>query len=191
MEMIDNVRSQTYRPLEQIIVSDGPDPELRDIIAMIQRESGPDEPPITFAELGRNTSTALTDSMSAVPFATAVWMAHGDLIAWWSDDERAEPDHLEGLVNLLEETGVDFVYPKVRIWRKGQPERRWIVGEYPPYFGTITHVVHRWDILDVVGGQFRPHVGRANDWAQIAAWLAAGKTCAMLDRVTFEHRIDE
>jgi glycosyltransferase involved in cell wall biosynthesis len=192
MEAIEQVRQQTYRPLEHVIVSDGPDPELRAIIAMIQREAGPSDPPITFAELGRNTTTALTDSYSAVPFGVAQWMARGAYVAWLSDDERwTDPDALTIMVDALDAAVADYVYPKARVWWKGQPERSWIIGEPEPRFATITHVVHRWDILDVPGGGFRTHVGRANDWDQIARWMAAGKRHAFVDRVLIEHRMDQ
>src|SRR5690606_13352843 len=88
METVENVRQQSYRPLEHVIVSDGPDPTLRDTIALLQREADPADPPIRFLELGRNWSTYLTNSMSAVPFAVAQWMAAGEYLCWWADDER-------------------------------------------------------------------------------------------------------
>lgn len=188
MEAIENLREQTYRPLEHVIVSDGPDPVLRELVA---RESGYQDVPITFVELGRNWSTYLTDSMSAVPFGVAQWLARGDLIMWLADDERLlVPDAIASMVDLLEETGADFVYPRVNLWWKDRPEKVWPIGEPTPRFGTVTHALHRADILDVPGAGFRTHVGKANDWDQFERWMGAGKRWAFLDRVTLTHRID-
>src|SRR6188508_341907 len=116
--MIENVREQTYRPLEMVIVSDGPDAELREIIA---REQGCGDVPILFAELGRNWSTYLTNSHSVAAFGTAQYMARGDLQMWLSDDERClVPDHIEALVDFLEagddQGPFDFVQPLVEVY---------------------------------------------------------------------------
>lgn len=189
LEAIENLREQTYRPLEHIVVSDGPDPVLRELVA---RESGYQDVPITFVELGRNWSTYLTDSMSAVPFGVAQWMARGDLIMWLADDERLlVPDAIESMVGLLEASDADFVYPKVEFYWRGRTEKRFVLGEPFPREGTFTHCLHRADILDVPHGGFQTHVGAANDHEQVRRWIAAGKTWAFLDRVTLSHRIDK
>lgn len=202
MEAIETIRAQTYRPLEHVIVSDGPDPELRKLVeaaridhvtsAMKPKLSGLDRVvPITFVELGRNWSSVLTDSMSAVPFGVANWLAKGDYQCWLADDERMTPDHVESLVDLLEEKGVDFVYPLVELYWNGRPEKRWTIGTDPPRSGNVTHALHKTELLDVVGGGFRVHVGSMSDWDQFERWMAAGKTWAMLDRVTLTHRVDK
>lgn len=192
MGAIDAVRAQTYRPLEHCIVSDGPDPDLAQTIGMIQREAAPTDPPIRFLELGRNWSTFLTDSMSAVPFQVAQWMAAGEYLCWFADDERfLDLDHITKLVNLLESEGTDYAYSQVRFWLKGQPERHWIIGEYPPRKATVTHAVLRASLLNVPGGGFRTHVGSASDWDQFERWLANGKRGSFLPEVTFAHRADK
>lgn len=195
LEAIENVRAQTYRPLEHVIVSDGPDDALRREVRMRNDEQVERAPewriPIRFAECGRNWSTFLTDSPSAVPFQVANWLARGEYQCWLADDERMTPDHIESLVDLLEERGVDFVYPLVEMYFVGRPEKRWTIGTDPPRSGQFTHALYRADILDVVGGGFRVHVGSMSDWEQCERWMAAGKRWAMLDRVTFKHRADK
>ncbi len=192
MGAIESLRQQTYRPLEHVIVSDGQDAALRAMIERVQAEADATAPPITFVELGRNWSTFLTDSMSAVPFGVAQWMARGDLIMWLADDERLlVPDAIESMVGLLEASDADFVYPKVEFYWRGRPEKRFVLGEPFPREGTFTHCLHRADILDVPHGGFQTHVGSANDHEQVRRWIAAGKTWAFLDRVTLSHRIDK
>jgi glycosyltransferase involved in cell wall biosynthesis len=197
METIENVRAQTYRPLEMVIVSDGPDPTLADLM---ERERRRDElrpmvrgalpvVPIRFVECGRHWSSFLAASISAVPFQVAQWLARGDYLCWLADDERMEPDHIEALVDLLEQTDSDFVYSKVDIWAKDDPSWRMVIGRDPPYLGTITNALYRADLLDYRG--FTTHVGSGTDWDQIGAWMSAGARWAMLDRVTLTHRLDK
>lgn len=203
MECIENVRQQTYRPLEHIIVSDGPDPALRDKLTGVKLgittypargaiKFGPEpDIPITFAECGRHWSSFLAASISTVPFQVAQWLARGDYLCWWADDERAlTPDHIERLVDLLESTDSDFVYPYVRLVpAPGIPMSAHVIGSDPPMLGQVTHCLFRADLLDYRG--FTTHVGSATDWDQIAHWMAAGARWAMLEDVTFEHRLDK
>jgi glycosyltransferase involved in cell wall biosynthesis len=205
---IENVREQTYPSLEHVIVSDGPDPELRrklndydwlgdrnlridellePIAAVRQRYI-----PTLFAECGRHWSRFLAYSISAVPFQVAQWMARGDYLIWLADDERMTPEHIESLVDLLEATDSDFVYSRCECWFA--PGVRddlgpMIVGTDPPRCGTVTNVLYRAELLDYAG--FEPHVGSGTDWHQVEAWMAAGARWAMLGRVTFRHRVDK
>jgi GT2 family glycosyltransferase len=190
MECIENVRQQTYRPLEHVIVSDGPDDACRRLVeqqwGLAASGSGV---PIRFVELGRNWSTYLTNSHACVPFMVANYLARGEYQCWWSDDERAlVPDHIEALVDFLEAGGYDFVSPMVQVYRADRPEERWLVGQDPPENGTVTHVLHKTSLLDI--GGFRPHVGSGSDWDQVERWLDAGAKFGLLQRVTFSHRSD-
>ena len=56
LEAIENVRQQTYRPLEHVIVADGPDDTVRDIFYRSENEraNGMHDVPIVFQELGFN-----------------------------------------------------------------------------------------------------------------------------------------
>lgn len=192
MGAIDTVREQTYRPLEHVIVSDGQDAVLRRSIARVQAESEPDDPPIRFYELGRNWSSVIPESVSAPPFMTAQLLAAGEYISWLSDDERfLSSDALTILADRLEADGLDFVYPRVSVHLKGQSAEAWDIGVYPPQIGTVTHALHRADILNVYGGGFRCSVGSGSDWDQFARWMAAGKRGAMVGQVLLSHRIDK
>lgn len=192
MQAIDTVIRQSYRPLEHVIVADGPDPELRERMAQLAQYADPSDPELRFFELGRNWSQVIPDSISAPPFMTAQLLARGEYQMWLSDDERLiDLDHITKLVDLLEETGSDFTYPFVECWPKGSPEIKWVVGTDPPQRGAITHCLHRYDCLNVYGGGFRVSVGSGSDWDQIARFMAARKKWAMLREVTMTHRSDK
>lgn len=210
MEAIENVRAQTYPNLEHVIVSDGPDPELAKLIEaydwpegrnvrvddLLEPIAGPSKYPrfvsTRFVELGRHWSKDLTDSMSAVPFQVAQWMARGDYHILWADDERATPDHITNLVDLLEATGADFAYSKTRMYWKGStPAEGWDIGTDPPRYGQITNLLYRTSMIDKAGGPMRTHVGSATDWEFVGRAISGGATWAFLPEVTFEHRADK
>jgi glycosyltransferase involved in cell wall biosynthesis len=196
-EAIEAVRAQTYRPLEHVIVADGPDPELREAIEALRRADqlrplvADARPvvPIVFAELGFWASGFLAMSLSAAPFMVAQLLAHGELQMWLSDDERPDPDHVEALVDLLEATDSDFVYPRVACYVAGSEATPTIVGTVPPSHGQVANALYRRELLDYRG--FSTHIGSGTDWDQVAGWVAAGAGYAMLDRVTITHRVDK
>lgn len=189
-ETIENVCQQTYPYLEHVIVVDGHDVDS----VHLAYKAGHDpkvRSMITTATLGRNWSTFLTDSYAAAPVMVGQLLARGEYQCIWADDERAlDPDHIAGLVDLLESTGADFAYPRVEMYWRDRPERRWAIGTDPPQHGQITHWMYRASLLDKMRGPYRTHVGRANDWEFIERAIKHGATWAFLDRVTFEHRAD-
>lgn len=191
---IENVRAQTYRPLEHVIVADGPDPELMaKILENVKENLGPEDRRVGIrpVELGFWSSGLFTDSMSAAPFMVAQLLARGEYQMWMADDERClVPDHIEQLVDLLEQYDADFVYPKVEItyaWN----DHRDVIGTNPPRRGQITHMLYRRDALDK-GALFRTHVGSGTDWDATARMMARpGVKWAFLPEVTFTHRADK
>lgn len=190
-ELIRHLAEQTYPHLEHCIAVEGPPDEAEATAARLREEAERTHVPTRVVALGRWWSRFLAASMSTVPFMVAQWMARGDAICWWADDERAlVPDHVERLVDLLEATDSDFVYPYVRLVPgPGVPLIPHVIGSDPPMLGQITHALFRAELLDYRG--FTTHVGSATDWDQTKHWLAAGAKWAMLDDVTFEHQIDK
>lgn len=190
LEAMADVRRQTYRPLEHIIVSDGPHPGLEWQVKNDAAYRAPgDHVPVRFVELGRNWSSYLPDSFCAAPNTVAMLVARGEYQTWWADDERAEPDHIEALVDALEAEGADFAYSKVRMWWAGQsPEQGWTIGTAPPSCGQITNALYRADLLK--RGLYPFGAGMTSDWACISQWINAGATWAFVDRVTLTHRAD-
>lgn len=187
LETIEHVREQTYRPLEHVIVSDGQD----DVLMEATWELEAHEVRLSVIELGRHWTGELRDSYAAAPFMVGQLLARGEYACLWADDERADPTHLEQMVDLIESSGVDFVFPYVRFWRKDHPEQAMIIGMDPPVLGSITHWLYRPSMIDKAGGPYRTHVGRANDWEFIQRAMAGGATWAMLPELTFSHRADD
>lgn len=187
-ETVERIREQTYRPLEHLVISDGPDPAVR---ALVAAERGYPDVAIRCVELARNWSGLMPASFGIAPLTVGYLAARGEYIAPWCDDERAlAPDHLERLVDLLEATGADFAYPRVRIWRNGDPDgpETAVIGTDPPAYCQITHYVFRASCLWRFG---LPAWGtHPVDWSLIDQWMRAGATWAMLDDVTFSHRLD-
>jgi glycosyltransferase involved in cell wall biosynthesis len=189
MGAIENIRAQTYRPLEHVIVSDGPDDRLAQLV--YDATADVHDLDVTFQELGFWSSGLFTDSMSAAPFMVAQLLARGDYQIWWADDERAlVPDHIEKLVDLLEMYEADFVYPKVEMTWPGTT-KHCIIGSNPPMRGTFTHALYRRELLDK-GMLFRTHVGSGTDADCLERVMSQhGIRWAYLPEVTFTHRVDK
>jgi GT2 family glycosyltransferase len=191
LETIENVRQQTYRPLEMVIVSDGPDPALMALILRNVKENlEPENRALGVRPLacGRHWTGLLSDSFAAAPLLVASLVAAGEYQTWLADDERMAPDHVEALVDLLERSESDFVYGRVEMYWKDRPTERWTIGTDPARYGQVTNVLHRADILR--RGLYRFGEGMQSDWATISQWIDAGARYAMLDRVTLTHRAD-
>ena len=197
MEAIENVRQQTYRPLEHVIVADGPDDILRGLFDMDDEHQWADDGtederwvPIRFAELGFWSSGLFTDSISAAPFMVAQLLARGEYQMWLADDERMlVDDHIEQLVDLIEQYDADFAYPKVEMtWPNS--DRRTVIGNNPPRNGQVTHMLYRRDALDK-GALFRTHVGSGTDWDAFARLMASGCRWVFNPHVTFTHQVDK
>lgn len=191
IETMGNVREQTYRPLEHVIVSDGVDAGLRLRVAhtAMSHNGGPCFVPVRWVELGRNWSSFLPDSFCAAPTTVGMLLASGEYQTWCTDDERMEPDHIESLVDALEAGGADFAYSRVRMhWHFNPPAMGWEIGADPPQLGQITNALYRADLLK--RGLYPFGAGMVSDWACIHRWMAAGATWAYVPRVTLTHRVD-
>jgi glycosyltransferase involved in cell wall biosynthesis len=189
---INEVRKQTYPFIEHCIVHDGPAAQIiRDIVSDANNDSNV---PIKFVETGRQWSHFLAMSISAVPFQVAQWLSSGDYIMWLSDDEEITEDHIESLVDLLEEKDVDFVYSKTEVWFHNSLQSSVsvatdIIGADIPKSVDITQALFRAELLDYRG--FMTHIGSRTDWDQVSHWMEAGASWAFLDRITHTHRVDK
>jgi glycosyltransferase involved in cell wall biosynthesis len=199
---IENVRQQTYRPLEHVIVADGPDDDLEALLedslgdyvsAIAERVEGGDPDffvPIRFAELGFWSSVLLTNSISAAPFMTAQLLARGEYQITLSDDERfLDPDAITKLVDVLESYEADFSYSKAELtfaWNNPPT----VIGTDPPQSGQITQFLYRREMLDK-GMLFRTHVGNATDWDAVSRTIARNGRWAFVPEVLVTHRCDK
>lgn len=189
--LMDSIRAQTYRPIEHVIVSDGPDPgaKARADYAAFSHQGGECFVPTRVIELGRNWSSFLPDSFCAAPNVVGQLAARGDYQMFAADDERFDPDHVESLVRALEAEGADFAYSRARLYYNGRtPEQGFDIGTPTPQEGQITNALYRADLLK--RGLYPFGCGMTSDWACISQWMNAGATWAYVDRVTFNHRVD-
>lgn len=191
LDTIAEVRRQTYPTLEHVIVSDGEDRAARLSVQDEQQTSSYEGfPEIRFAELGRNWSTFLPRSFGVAPLTVGALMAHGEYHMWLCDDERMQPDHVEHLVDLIESTRADFVYPQVLMWKTSHPGIAWTIGTDPPEHCQITHVLYRASALQKAMYRFGMPEGIENDWDMVKRWMEAGATWAMSERCSISHRAD-
>ena len=191
-ELIENLRAQTYRPLELCVAVEPSDDEAindeyRSLLLAAAQVPGM---PITWTVLGRHWSEFLANSISAVPFQVAQWHARGEILMWSADDERFVPDHVELLVDLMEREKADFVYPQQGCYWRGSISQHvnWI-GSDPPRYGQITHALYRAELLDYRG--FETNVGSGTDWDQVQWWIKSGARWAYLREKTMTHRVDK
>ena len=185
---IENVRAQTYRPLEHVIVSDGPDDELWELFDMADEARIRSQVTVRPMDLGRTWSTYLPASFCAAPVTVAMLMARGEYQCWLADDERMTPDHIASLVDALEAHGADFAYSKTEMRWYDDRTPPWVIGSDPPREGQITNVLYRADLLK--RGLFPFGAGMTADWACISRWQSRGALHAFVDRVTLTHRVD-
>lgn len=200
LEAIENVRAQTYRPLEHVIVSDGPDFDL-DLAIMSMREDRDScshevspfnsDVRIRFAELGFWSSGLFTNSISAAPFLVAQLLARGDYQITLSDDERfLDRDAIAKLVDNLEAYDCDFAYSKAEITFAWDANKHDVIGANPPRMGQITQFLYRRDALDK-GMLFRTHVGSGTDWDSVARTMGAGCRWVFVPEILVTHRADK
>jgi glycosyltransferase involved in cell wall biosynthesis len=193
---IENVRAQTYRPLEHVIVADGPDSELSFMFGMEDEhrwaDDGTEDPrwvPIRYAELGFWSSGLLTNSISAAPFMVAQLLARGDYQITMSDDERfLDPGAITKLVDALEAYEADFAYSKAEItfaWNNPS----YVIGTNPPASGQITQFLYKRELLDSM--LFRVQIGNATDWDAVSRAMKAHARWVFVPEVLVTHRADK
>lgn len=169
---IPSVAAQTV-PVEHVVVSDGPDPILRELLA---------NAPVVYAEVAEHADDPCNYGARARNRGLEV--AKGDLIAYLDDDNAFRPDHVEKLAAAL--TGnpdADFAY--TQMFRHGLGD---IVGSEPPQYGTIDSSI----LMHHCGapGQFglwpvpSPY---EVDWELVKTWLEAGARWVFVPGVSVDY----
>jgi glycosyltransferase involved in cell wall biosynthesis len=104
---LDSVARQTFTDFELIVVHDGPpDPGTIEVCSLYNNR---------FEQLGIDMQLVATEEPSGyytLPSNLGTFLARGDYIAYLDDDNAWTADHLELLVNAIEEGDVwpDFTY---------------------------------------------------------------------------------
>jgi len=111
---IPSVLRQSHRPVEHLIVTDGFDPDLRDVLIATGytadgTETADDGIYRRLVMLGRNWTSKISDpGIGSVPRAVGAWMAAGEFICYFDDDNDFRADHIEKLLGVIRNQGVDI-----------------------------------------------------------------------------------
>lgn len=170
---IPAVQAQDYPALEHIIVSDGPDPVLREKLAGLL--------PMRFAELPEHDPDAQWGHHARLH---GTGLAGGDYIAYLDDDNSWRPGHVQILATALEETGAGFAYPMMAVHGRGD----YVIGTDPPSRGHIdtSGIMHRRGLLDVATWRWHPGI-ETIDWDLVSRWMAAGATWVAVPAITADY----
>ena len=188
---------QLHRPLELLVSVDGDAyPNYYGVLAKLKKiYDGTNGLTMQGLELGWRMTEELPNSFAMGALMNGVLHAKHPYHTWFCDDEKAAPDHLSSLMALIQQKNVDFVYPKVYLWRPSDPDGGLDIGLSTPMFGHFTTALYHRRVLSK--GMYRflmpkqcaaepvPH-----DWDLASQWVRGGASWAMLDRVTMSHRAD-
>jgi glycosyltransferase involved in cell wall biosynthesis len=171
---IPSVAAQTYPGgFEHVVVSDGPDEELRAVLA--------DVPGVRYDELAEHSPVG---QWGEFPRLAGIEVAKGDVIAYLDDDNAFRPRHLEVLAEALGSSGAGFAYGQMAV-NFSSGSQAVIGGDTPAYCHIDTSmIVHRRELLDVATWR----VGYPTiDWDLVERWMAAGVRWVHVPEVTVDY----
>lgn len=170
---IPSVKNQTYKNIEHIVISDGPDKTLRNLLQGKK---------VQYCELGQNWhSLTNKKSIGAIPRLVGTYLAKGQYIAYLDDDDEYLSDHVESLVTLIEKEKLDFAFSQMKVvWNDG---REGIVGDGRIIWGGVgtPMLIHKTSLL--VHAQWTAQ-GYAEDFNLYEGFLANGAKWDFLPKVT-------
>lgn len=169
---IPSVAAQTVA-VEHVVSSDGPDPELRSLLAgmdvvYVEQDEHSDDP-CNYGARARNRG---------------LQAATGDLIAYVDDDNALRPRHVEVLALALELNPLaDFAYSQM--YRHGLGD---VIGSAPPAHGTVDSSI----LMHRKGGPgrfgFWPVPAPYEvDWIFVQSWLAGGAGYVFVPELTVDY----
>lgn len=184
---IQSVFVQTYAEIEHVVVSDGPDRELAEILALDLWRRPLKTRPFKFDHLLKHIEGRYIDYGSRAR-NRGLELARGDYIAYLDDDNTWRPRHLELLVEALEATDADFAYSQMERHPAGD-----LIGAATPVYGGIdtSLLIHRrgvperfgmWPLPDEMDGD-----KHAPDWGVVERWLNAGATWTHVPHITVDY----
>lgn len=169
---VPSVAAQTI-PVEHVVVSDGPDPELGDLLA----GTG-----VVYAEVDQHYDDAV--NVGARARNRGLEVATGDYIAYLDDDNAFKPEHVQTLAEALQaHPDRDFAYS--RMFRHGLGD---IIGAEPPQHGRVDSsiLMQRAD-THLKFGWWPVPSAYCVDWELVQAWVLAGATWVFVPEVTVDY----
>lgn len=181
---MQSVFTQSYGKIEHVVVSDGPDQELAHLLAMDLWRRPRDRRPLSFKYLTEHLpdhsnfgSRARNYGLDAVT---------GELIAYLDDDNAYRKNHIELLVQVMNEhPEIDFAYTQMV-----RHPREDIIGADPPSLGQIdtSVIMHRRDSHVKFGGWPVPgNIYHCPDWEMIEIWMAKGAKWLFVPEITVDY----
>jgi len=141
---IESVLWQTFPDFEVLVIGDGCSDNTEDVVRSF------DDSRIEWHNLPENTGD------QSGPTNEGLRRARGKYMAYLNHDDIWLPNHLETLVEHIEETQADFVYSILYMFPQFRPHSH--IPEYPnaPVPPEATQSLHRKEIVDDVGYWRRP-----------------------------------
>lgn len=169
---VPSVAAQTI-PVEHVVVSDGPDPVLRDLLA----GTG-----VVYAEVDQHYDDAV--NVGARARNRGLEVATGDYIAYLDDDNAFKPEHVQTLAEALQaHADRDFAYS--RMFRHGLGD---IIGAEPPQHGRVdSSILMQRSDTHLKFGWWPVPSAYCVDWELVQAWVLAGATWVFVPEVTVDY----
>jgi glycosyltransferase involved in cell wall biosynthesis len=173
---IPSVMNQTYAYTEHIVVSDGPDPELR----MLIKNYVPQLTHVRYFELAEHPE----HRHWGIPARSlALDKATGDYITYCDDDDALRPNHCElAAQSLLENPDCGLTISRMV---SHNPGGEFIIGWGPPTEGNVgtPMLTHRRELLDVASWGYD---SATEDYDLVKSWLEADVKFARVDAETID-----
>lgn len=169
LRAIISVALQEYKPIHHIVVSDGPNPELRNQLSRAAKQFEHADYELEFAELPEHPANSRWGHFARLE---GIKRAKGDFIAYLDDDDEFCPNHLLALMMMLRENPeAGFAYSRIMIYDPGRPN---VAGSDPPMYSEISTsaIVHRKEILEVAN--WRDEGQDTIDWDIAKRWMENG-----------------
>jgi hypothetical protein len=173
---IPSVQAQTYGSIEHVIVSDGPDDELRKALY-----DGLPEHEIIFDQLPDHDPGARWGLRARL---RALELATGEYVAYLDDDDAWRPYHVAVLVTALAANpAAQFGWTRMAVHLPDGTTAH--LGDPEPSYGRIASsmMFHRRALLDVATWRD----AAMDDWDLVERWVLAGAQYVAVDEVTADY----
>lgn len=180
-DCLRSVRALHFQDYEQLVVADCPPENVLEQLLAITREHGQANGKLLFA----NLETRFND-WGIHPAAAGLHLARGKYLCFLSDDNGYMPDHVEPLIEMLENNpGLGFVYSSCLY------DGRLTLQAAPPRYGRIDlgQPLFRKELFDVHLDGTLPFTEAAWDWRMIQALMRKGVRWRHVNRSTFIFRL--
>jgi len=174
---IESVSEQTFTDFEHIVVSDGPDPKLEELL---QNQN------CKLISLGRNwRSFSGGLSPGASPRLVGTYIAAGEYIAYLDDDNVWLPNHLKILLEALRSNEADWVYSKMQVLGP-TGIRESVIGDGLPRQAMVdtNMLIHKTELIKSVNWKTDYY---EDDWQLVETWMKQGRKFTWVNEITVNY----